>query len=91
LTVDLDIDGARTRIQSTDKSFTMARGLEERDIKVVGEGKEVFVEVDGIRIARRGPAGLQKSMWISLEPGWQVFDGENFETVAIRYKSTQLQ
>ena len=68
----------------------MVRGLEERDVRVFGDGNEVFVEVDGIRVARRGPVGLQKCMWISLEPGWEVFDGENFESVTVRYHDVQV-
>jgi len=65
----------------------MTKGLEERDIKVVGEGRDLFVEVDGVRVARRGSPGT----WISLEPGWEVFDGENLESVTVRYTRPRLQ
>ena len=69
----------------------MARVLEKRDIKVVGEVKDLFVEVDGVRVARRGhPNSPQAGTWISLEPGWQVFDGENFESVTVRFNDVQV-
>ena len=65
--------------------------LEESDIKVVGEGKDVFVEVDGVRIARRGhPNSLQAGTWISLEPGWEVFDGEDFESITVKHTEAQV-
>ena len=75
-----------------DDGSAMTKGLEERDIKVVGEGSDLFVEVDGIRVARRGDRGSpQEGTWISLEPGWEVFDGENFESVTVRYTQPRLQ
>jgi len=70
----------------------MTKGLEERNIKVVGEGTDLFVEVDGVRVARRGnPGSPQEGTWISLEAGWEVCDGENFESVTVRYKRPPLQ
>ena len=67
----------------------MAKGLKERDIRVVGEGKDLFVEVDGVRVARQMDSP-QEGMWISLEPGWEVFDGKNFESVTVRYHDVQV-
>ena len=65
--------------------------LEESHIKVVGEGKDLFVEVDGVRIARRGyPNSPQAGTWVSLDPGWEVFDGEDFESI-ITVKHTEAQ
>src|SRR4051812_30052087 len=36
----------------------------------------IFIVVDGVRVAKRGEPGspLAKT-WVSLEPGWEVFDG----------------
>jgi len=49
------------------------------------------VEVDGVRIARRGyPNSPQAGTWVSLEPGWEVFDGEDFESI-ITVKHTEAQ
>jgi hypothetical protein len=36
----------------------------------------MYVELDGVRIAKRGrPGTLQAGTWISLEPGWTVRNG----------------
>jgi len=44
---------------------------------IVCDGDDLFIEVDGVRIARRGhPGTLQAGTWVSLEPGWQVLDGK---------------
>jgi hypothetical protein len=64
--------------------------LEQSDIKVVGEGKDLFVAVDGVRIARRGRHDSpQAGTWISLEPGWEVFDGED-ESITIKHTEAQV-
>jgi hypothetical protein len=40
-------------------------------------GDDIFVIVDGVKIARRGaPGTAQAKTWVSLEPGWCVLDGE---------------
>ena len=45
-------------------------------IKMEWEGMDVFVVANGMKIARRGHKGTQQAKtWISLEPGWRVFDG----------------
>ena len=64
--------------------------LEQSDIKVVGEDKDLFVEVDGVRIARRGHPSPQTGTWISLEPGWEVFDGEEFESISVKHTEAQV-
>jgi hypothetical protein len=65
--------------------------LEQSDIKVVGEGKDLFVEVGGVRIARRGhPNSPQAGTWISLAPGWEVFDGEDFESITVKHTEAQV-
>jgi hypothetical protein len=41
----------------------------------VSDGHDIFVVVDGVRIAKRGRPGTpQAKTWISLEPGWRVLD-----------------
>ena len=40
-----------------------------------GTGKDIFVVFDGRRIAKRGhPRTPQARTWISLEPGFAVYD-----------------
>ena len=55
----------------------MPKGLEVSNIKVIGQGRDLFVEVDGIRVARRSYRG-SPGFWISLEPGWEVFRRAKF-------------
>jgi hypothetical protein len=38
-----------------------------------GDGKDIFVIIDGVKIAKRGrPGSSQARAWVSLEPGWKV-------------------
>ena len=42
----------------------------------------IFVVADGIRIAKRGGPGTpQAKTWVSLEPGWKVFDDDGMLVV----------
>ena len=44
-------------------------------VEVFCDGKDIFIVVDGIRIAKRGhPGTSQARTWISLEPGYTVED-----------------
>jgi hypothetical protein len=48
---------------------TMAEAFMESD------GADVFVVFDGVRIAKRGdPNTPQAGTWVSLEPGYRVFE-----------------
>ena len=65
--------------------------LEQSDIKMVFAGKDVFVEVAGVRIARRGHRDSpQAGTWVSLEPGWEVFDGKDFESITVKHTKAQV-
>jgi hypothetical protein len=36
----------------------------------------IYIELDGVRIAKRGhPDSPQARTWVSLEPGFKVYDG----------------
>jgi len=44
-------------------------------VEVFCNGEDIFIVVDGIRIAKRGhPGTSQAKTWISLEPGYSVRD-----------------
>jgi hypothetical protein len=59
------------------------------EVKVIKDGNNFFVEVDGVRIAQRGsPDSPQAATWISLEPGWEVVGSE--KTIAIRYNGANV-
>jgi len=43
-----------------------------------------FLVLDGVRIAMRGKPGTpQAGIWIPLEPGYEVFEGEGFSAIVI--------
>jgi hypothetical protein len=61
------------------------------DIEVKMEGPDIFVLANGVKIARRGHKGTaQAKTWISLEPGWRVFDGPH-ATIAVEYAPPRVQ
>src|SRR5262245_13139146 len=44
-------------------------------VEIVSDGNDLFVLVDGVKIAKREPPGTAKARtWVSLEPGWRVLD-----------------
>ena len=42
-------------------------------IEVIDERNDIFVAVDGVKIAKRG-RGRKARTWVSLRPGWRVID-----------------
>jgi hypothetical protein len=56
------------------------------EIKMECDGTDMFIVVNGMKIARRGHEGTpQAKAWISLEPGWRVLGGLNHSTIALEY------
>jgi hypothetical protein len=52
--------------------------------EIVGDGKELFVLFDGVRIAKRGKPGTpQAGTWISLEPGFTVLSPPDHSYIAV--------
>jgi hypothetical protein len=61
------------------------------DVQIIADGKDMFVVVDGEKIARRGyPGTPQARTWISLEPGWEVRDGEGLKSILITHDGVRL-
>ena len=59
--------------------------------EVMSDGKDLFVIVEGIRIAKRGAPGTpQAETWVSLEPGWRVLDGKGLKTIVIERDGARL-
>jgi hypothetical protein len=57
-----------------------------KEVKVIGEGKDLFLEVDGLRIAQRGrPGTSQVGTWITLEPGWEVHHDDDLRKIVVKY------
>ena len=54
------------------------------EIKMVGDGKGIFIFVGGVKIAERGrPGTAHAKRWISLEPGWTVRDVRGGKAIEI--------
>jgi hypothetical protein len=52
---------------------------EVKELIINGEGSDLFVIADGVKIAKRGhPNTPHAKTWISLEPGWTVHDGPGY-------------
>jgi hypothetical protein len=59
-------------------------------VKITKSSKDVFVEVDGIRVARRGyPGSPEARTWVSVEPGWQALDSD--EGIIVRHNGVAVQ
>jgi hypothetical protein len=55
------------------------------------DGENVFVLVDGMKIAKRGaPHAAQAMTWIMLEPGWTVRDIHNGNAIEVRYEGARI-
>ena len=57
----------------------------------VREGGTFFIEVEGVKIAKRGlPGTPQAKTWISLEPGWEVTDDPDSSSISITNNSVKM-
>jgi hypothetical protein len=65
--------------------------MTEPVIVVEREGHELFVILDGVKIAKRGhPHTPQAGQWVALEPGFAVYGGGDGDLV-IEQNGTRLQ
>jgi hypothetical protein len=56
------------------------------------DGNDCFVVLDGVRIAKRGqPDTPHARQWVSLEPGFAVFDNADRSSITIEFSDTRLQ
>jgi hypothetical protein len=55
------------------------------------DGEDVFVLVDGVKIAKRGrPDTAQAMTCIMLEPGWIVRDVQRGNAIDVRYEGARI-
>jgi len=55
--------------------------------RVESDGEDIFIVVDGLKIAKRGhPETPQAKTWVSLEPGYIVRDGGDGTSIEMEYK-----
>jgi hypothetical protein len=61
-------------------------------IEIKSDGQDIFVVVDNVKVAKRGrPDTPQAKMWISLQPGWQVFDSTTSSEIVIEHNGIRVQ
>jgi hypothetical protein len=61
------------------------------NVTMVNDGHDIFIEVNGVKIAKRGkPGTAQADTWISLEPGWTVSDSDT-HSLEIAHDGVPLQ
>jgi hypothetical protein len=54
-------------------------------------GKDMYFVYDGVRIAQRGKPGTpQAKTWIPIEPGYEVYDNEDFSEIVVVIKKTDV-
>jgi hypothetical protein len=55
-------------------------------VRVEATGKNIFVFVDGVKVAKRGhPGTAQAGTWVSLEPGYAVFSNADHSEITITH------
>jgi hypothetical protein len=60
-------------------------------IEIVSDGVDIFVVVDGVRIAKRGrPGTAQAGTWVSLEPGWTVASTPGHERIVVEFNGMRV-
>jgi hypothetical protein len=60
-------------------------------VTALSDGKDFFITVDGVKIAKRGrPDTPQAMTWISLEPGWSVVSSPDHATIAIKFEGVRV-
>ena len=57
----------------------------------VRDGGDMFIVANGNKVAQRGKPGTpQARTWVSLEPGWSVFDSDNLEMLIVAYNGDRM-
>jgi hypothetical protein len=61
------------------------------EIKMHGDSTDIFISVDGVKIAKRGQPGTpQARTWIPLEPGWTVRDCPYPGKIEVEYQGSAV-
>jgi hypothetical protein len=62
-----------------------------KEVLIEGDGRDLFVAVDGVKIAKRSHPGTQHAkMWVSLETGWSVLDCQGEDAIEISYEGVRV-
>jgi hypothetical protein len=66
-------------------------GKQPSSCEIESDGIDLFVLVDGVKIAKRGhPRTAQAGTWISLEPGWSVESRNNDSEVIVMHEGVRI-
>jgi hypothetical protein len=66
--------------------------MTESTISMEGDGADIFIVLNGIRIAKRGKLGTaQAGQWISLEPGYRVLDHGYPKRLVIEHHGVRIR
>jgi hypothetical protein len=72
------------------EDYQMPKKISE--CKMENDGRDLFINLDGVRIARRGyPGTSYAGQWVSLEPGYAVRDNADLSEIEIEFKGVRLQ
>lgn len=62
----------------------MSPPISRPEVEFISDGRDLFVVLDGVKIAKRGhPGTAEAKTWISLEPGYQVIDHNDLTDIEI--------
>jgi hypothetical protein len=65
--------------------------FDEPACEVHNEGHDLFILVDGVKIAKRRIHTVDVAMnWIVLEPGWVVRDAERGRAIEVLYEGATI-
>jgi hypothetical protein len=80
--------GSSARLREMTKTETY---MDDPVCELHDDGEDVFVLVDGVKIARRGRPDTAHAMtWVILEPGWTVRDVQSGNAIEVRYEGAQI-
>ena len=83
------IEGLRSACKGVQGS--RREGVPMNMVTIDSDGADLFVVVDGLRIAKRGDPGTpQAGTWISLEPGWTVRDCQDGGPIEIEHNDVRV-
>ena len=63
------------------RKSSLSKHREKLMFTIGHDGKQAYIEIRGKRIA-----SLQANTWVSLEPGWRVFDNADLNKLTIEYR-----
>ena len=62
-----------------------------KEFKIESDGRDLYVVVDGVRVAKRGHPGTPEAgTWISLAPGWTVTSNEDHSEIEITHDGSRV-